>query len=207
MISLLITFQVAIKIINKKRARADRYVSRNLKREAEIMQKVRHRNVVRLLEVMETDSFYYLVTELCCGGELLDLICVRKYLDEDTARKYIAQLVSAVYSMHLSGVLHRSVDKRYLTFQSSWDYMSSLFAISNIYIRTSECTLQCKAIWHSGSYPPSPPPNEKGDKQRYTTNMLRKYCDQFSITKINLNTLPVIFEISVYGYAIFIIHH
>ena len=77
------------------------------------MQKVRHQNVVRLLEVMETDSFYYLVTELCCGGELLDLICERKYLDEDTARRYVAQLVSAVYSMHMRGVLHRSGDKRY----------------------------------------------------------------------------------------------
>ena len=117
MLSLRLKFQVAIKIINKKRARADRYVSRNLKREADIMQRVRHHNVVRLLEVMETDSFYYLVTELCCGGELLDLICERKYLDEDTARKYIAQLVSAVCSMHSSGVLHRSVDKGYLTFQ------------------------------------------------------------------------------------------
>lgn len=73
------------------------------------MQRVCHKNVVRLLEVMETDSFYYLVTELCSGGELLDLICERKYLDEEIARKYVAQLISAVFSMHLNGVVHRLV--------------------------------------------------------------------------------------------------
>ena len=73
------------------------------------MQKVRHQNVVRLLEVMETDSFYYLVTELCCGGELLDVICERKCLDEKISRKFVAQLISAVYSMHLNGVVHRLV--------------------------------------------------------------------------------------------------
>eukprot|EP00794_Sanderia_malayensis_P000605 gene605-1267_t len=101
--------KVAIKIINKKKAREDRYVSRNLKREAEIMQLVRHRNVVRLLEVMETDAFYYLVTELCTGGELLDKICCRKYFDEDTTRKYIQQLISAVLTMHRNRVVHRDL--------------------------------------------------------------------------------------------------
>jgi len=123
--------KVAIKIINKKKASADRYVSRNLKREAEIMQKVRHQNVVRLLEVMETDSFYYLVTELCCGGELLDLICERKYLDEDTARRYIAQLVSAVYSMHLRGVLHRDLKIENFLLDQQGDLKIVDFGLSN----------------------------------------------------------------------------
>ena len=94
-------------MINKRKAREDRYVSRNLKREADLMQRLRHPHIVRLLEVMETDSFYYLVTELCTGGELLDLICERKYLDENTTRKYIQQLLSAVNTMHHSGVVHR----------------------------------------------------------------------------------------------------
>eukprot|EP00795_Rhopilema_esculentum_P017357 gene17357-8945_t len=96
-------------MINKRKAREDRYVSRNLKREADLMQRLRHPHIVRLLEVMETDSFYYLVTELCTGGELLDLICERKYLDENTTRKYIQQLLSAVNSMHHSGVVHRDL--------------------------------------------------------------------------------------------------
>ena len=104
-----IYFKVAIKIINKRKAKQDRYVSRNLKREAEIMQKLRHKNIVGLMEVMETDMFYYLVTELCSGGELLDLICERKHLDEETTRKYVQQLVSAVNAMHQTGVVHRYV--------------------------------------------------------------------------------------------------
>ncbi len=101
--------KVAIKIINKKRAKEDRYVSRNLKREAEIMQLLSHENIVRLLEVMETEAYYYLVTELCSGGELLDKICEKTYFDEDTTRTYIQQLVSAVSCIHRAGVVHRCV--------------------------------------------------------------------------------------------------
>ena len=68
---------------------------------------VRHPNIVQLLEVMETDNFYYLVTELCSGGELLDYICERKRLDENVSKKYVEQLVSAVARLHQSGIVHR----------------------------------------------------------------------------------------------------
>ena len=43
------------------------------------------------------------------GGELLDYICARKMLDEQTARKLIGQLVSAVSDMHNAGIVHRDL--------------------------------------------------------------------------------------------------
>ena len=57
--------QVAIKVIDKKKAKADAYVRKNLRREGKLLQAVRHENVVSLFEIMETDNSYYLVTELC----------------------------------------------------------------------------------------------------------------------------------------------
>ena len=100
-------FQVAIKVIDKKKAREDAYVRKNLRREGKLLQQVRHQNVVRLYEIMETENSYYLVTELCHGGDLMDHICHRKRLDERETKKYIRQIISAVDYLHRAGILHR----------------------------------------------------------------------------------------------------
>ena len=46
---------MAVKIIDKKQAHQDKYVARNMRREAKIMQMIRHPNIVQLLEVVETE--------------------------------------------------------------------------------------------------------------------------------------------------------
>lgn len=56
-----------MKIIDKKRAMQDTYVAKNFKREAKLLQKLRHPNIIRLYEVIETENNYYLITELCSG--------------------------------------------------------------------------------------------------------------------------------------------
>ena len=59
-----------MKVIDKKKAQQDTYVAKNFKREAKLLQMVRHPNILQLLEVIETDSSYYLITELCSGVPL-----------------------------------------------------------------------------------------------------------------------------------------
>jgi len=60
------------------------------------------------LKVMETENSYYLVTEMCGGGDLMSRICSRKRLDELETRRYIRQIVSAVDYLHKAGIIHRS---------------------------------------------------------------------------------------------------
>ena len=57
---------------------------------------------------METENSYYLVMELCAGGDLMSRICGRKRLDELETRRYIRQIVSAVDYLHKAGIIHRS---------------------------------------------------------------------------------------------------
>jgi len=57
---------------------------------------------------METENSYYLVTEMCGGGDLMSRICSRKRLDELETRRYIRQIVSAVDYLHKAGIIHRS---------------------------------------------------------------------------------------------------
>ncbi|KAF7251020.1 Hormonally up-regulated neu tumor-associated kinase [Varanus komodoensis] len=101
--------RVAVKVIDKKRAKKDTYVTKNLRREGQIQQMIRHPNIAQLLDILETENSYYLVMELCPGGNLMHKIYEKKRLEEHEARKYIRQLILAVEHLHRAGVVHRDL--------------------------------------------------------------------------------------------------
>ncbi|KAJ7403706.1 hormonally up-regulated neu tumor-associated kinase-like protein [Willisornis vidua] len=101
--------KVAIKVIDKKKAKQDSYVLKNMKREPRIHQLIKHPNIVQLYETLETDNSYYMVMELCLGGDLLDRICDKKRLAEWEVRRYIRQILFAVEHLHCRGIVHRDL--------------------------------------------------------------------------------------------------
>ena len=50
--------------------------------EIEILRQLDHPNIIRLFEIFSDDKRYYLVTELCTGGELFDEITKRANFSE-----------------------------------------------------------------------------------------------------------------------------
>uniref|UniRef100_A0A8C9F7N6 non-specific serine/threonine protein kinase n=1 Tax=Pavo cristatus TaxID=9049 RepID=A0A8C9F7N6_PAVCR len=68
---------------------------------------IKHPNVVQLYETLETDNSYYMVMELCLGGDLLDRICDKQRLAEREVRRYTRQILSAVGYLHCHGIVHR----------------------------------------------------------------------------------------------------
>ena len=106
---LIILMQVAVKIIETDKIKEE-YVRKNLLREAQLMRRLHHPNIIRLYETMKTSNLYCLVTEVAEGGELLSHVrndFKEKRLSEATARPFIRQLVSALQHLHSSGVVHR----------------------------------------------------------------------------------------------------
>ena len=111
-ILLLYTYiQVAIKIIEIDKIKEE-YVKKNLLREAQLMRRLRHPNIIRLYETMKTNTLYCLVTEVAEGGELLSHVrndCPEKRLTEGSARMFVRQLISALDYLHNAGIVHRWV--------------------------------------------------------------------------------------------------
>lgn len=99
--------QVAIKVIDKKKAKQDSYVLKNMKREPRIHQMIKHPHIVQLYETLETENSYYMVMELCRGGDLMDRICEEKSLEEREVKRYTRQILSAVEHLHRHGIVHR----------------------------------------------------------------------------------------------------
>ncbi|ESL12052.1 protein kinase [Trypanosoma rangeli SC58] len=73
------------------------------------MRKLRHKHVVRLLDVVESTKAYNLVMELAPNGELFDKIVTLERFDEKTARHYFQQLISAVHYCHSLNIAHRDL--------------------------------------------------------------------------------------------------
>uniref|UniRef100_A0A8C5JNZ3 non-specific serine/threonine protein kinase n=1 Tax=Junco hyemalis TaxID=40217 RepID=A0A8C5JNZ3_JUNHY len=71
---------------------------------------IQHPNIVQLYETLETDNSYYMVMELCLGGDLLDRICDQKRLVEQEVRRYTRQILSAVEHLHCQGIVHRKLN-------------------------------------------------------------------------------------------------
>ncbi|KAK2871019.1 hypothetical protein QQF64_002137 [Cirrhinus molitorella] len=101
--------KVAVKVIDKRKAKKDSYVTKNLRREGQIQQMIRHPNITQLLDILETENSYYLVMELCPGGNLMNHIYEKKRLEERDVQKYVRQLVRAVEHLHRAGVVHRDL--------------------------------------------------------------------------------------------------
>lgn len=72
-----------------------------------MLQLIRHPNIVKLLDIMETENSYYLVMEYCKGGDLMEYICQKQRLEEKEVKRLIRQVISAVDYLHRMGILHR----------------------------------------------------------------------------------------------------
>lgn len=70
---------------------------------------LRHDNLIALYDFFWDDRHFYLVLDLCQGGELFDYIVNHDKLDEPTAALVFQQIVSAIAYCHSFGVAHRDL--------------------------------------------------------------------------------------------------
>lgn len=121
---------VAIKVIDKEKILKVGLMAQ-IKREISILRRVRHPNIVQLFEVMATKSKIFFVMELVRGGELFNKVAKGR-LQEETARKYFQQLISAVGFCHSRGVFHRDLKPENLLLDENGDLKVSDFGLSAV---------------------------------------------------------------------------
>ncbi|XP_047120556.1 testis-specific serine/threonine-protein kinase 4-like [Schistocerca piceifrons] len=100
--------EVAIKIVSKFRAPKD-YLRKFLPREIEVVKGLRHKNLIRFYQAIETTHRVYIVMEYAPNGSLLEVIRRESYIKEPRARVWFRQLVDAVEYCHNQGVVHRDI--------------------------------------------------------------------------------------------------
>ncbi|KAF8193006.1 Pkinase-domain-containing protein [Pholiota molesta] len=94
--------RVAIKQIPKA-------MSASLTREIHHHRQLHHPHITQMYEVIATESHIWIVTELCCGGELFDYLVEKGRLSEDETRVIFGQLCLAVDYLHNNNIVHRDL--------------------------------------------------------------------------------------------------
>ena len=102
--------QVAVKVVTLHKIK-DPYVTKNLKREAAIMAKLNHPNIVSLHEVVSVGDFYCLVLDFYPGGNLCDMIGSQEgfKLQEEIARLLFRQILAGLGYLHSKSIIHRDI--------------------------------------------------------------------------------------------------
>lgn len=143
--------QTAIKLIKRKSIPSGSVKEGKIYREITALKRLRHPNIVRLVEVLQNDKYIGIVLEYAPNGELFDYILENKHLKESSACRLFAQLVSAVDYMHAKGIVHRDLKLENILLDeykniiiTDFGFVNSFTSMDNSLMKTS-CGSPCYA--------------------------------------------------------------
>jgi len=80
-----------------------------MKNEIAILKEIDHPNIIKMYEFFSDEKRFYIVTEVCKGGELFDVICEKGSFNEADARILMKQVISCVNYCHKKNIVHRDL--------------------------------------------------------------------------------------------------
>ncbi|XP_021180719.2 serine/threonine-protein kinase DCLK1 isoform X3 [Fundulus heteroclitus] len=115
--------EYALKIISKDKCKGKEQM---IQSEVSILRRVKHPNIVLLIEEMDTRSDLYLVMELVKGGDLFDAIMSSNRYTERDASCMLFNLASAIKYLHSLNIVHRDIKPENLLVYEHHDGSKSL---------------------------------------------------------------------------------
>ncbi|KAI8324428.1 Pkinase-domain-containing protein [Martensiomyces pterosporus] len=97
---------VAVKVIKKTALSGDEQM---VLKEINVVRHLHHPNIVQLLDWFESKDKYYLVFQLCTGGELFQKICDYGHFSEKDAVNHIRTGYQSIAYLHSHNVVHRDI--------------------------------------------------------------------------------------------------
>lgn len=125
--------QVAIKLIKRDTVGGNPSRLGKIRREVTILRGVHHPNIVRLIDMLETDRYIGIILEYASGGELFDYILNHRYLKDSSARRLFSQLVSGVGYLHKKGIVHRDLKLENLLLDRNRNIIITDFGFANTF--------------------------------------------------------------------------
>ncbi|CRK95580.1 CLUMA_CG009041, isoform A [Clunio marinus] len=141
--------KVAVKVIDK--TKLDDVSKAHLFQEVRCMKLVQHPHVVRLYEVIDTQTKLYLILELGDGGDLYDYIMRHESgLSEKLAKEYFRQIVRAISYCHQLHVVHRDLKpENVVFFQKLGVVKLTDFGFSNKFCPGQKLETSCGSLAYS----------------------------------------------------------
>ncbi|KAF9478577.1 Pkinase-domain-containing protein [Pholiota conissans] len=133
--------EVAVKLIRRGNVDTSVRLSK-VEREIEVLKTLKHPNIVRLYDVIETDKYIGIILEYASGGELFDHILAHRYLRERDAAKLFSQLISGVWYIHQKKIVHRDLKLENLLLDRHRNVIITDFGFANRFEHRSDDLMQ-----------------------------------------------------------------
>ncbi|XP_046901884.1 serine/threonine-protein kinase DCLK2 isoform X1 [Hypomesus transpacificus] len=98
--------EFALKIIDKTKCSGKEHLIEN---EVAVLRRVKHPNIIMLIEELDTTSELFLVMELVKGGDLFDAITSSTKYTERDASAMVFNLAGALKYLHSMNIVHRDI--------------------------------------------------------------------------------------------------
>lgn len=134
--------KIAIKILKKDMLKKEDDMMR-IRREIDILRRVRHPNIIQLYEVIETSKYFFFVMECAEKGELSEYIETRTKLEEKDAARFFRQLASAISYLHGMGCAHRDVKPSNILLDWKLNIKVIDFGLGNVYDENEKLKTAC----------------------------------------------------------------
>lgn len=126
----------------------EEYVRKNLDREASILTKLNHPNIVKLYEVVKTKELHCLSLELIRGSNMAIYLRKQKMskISEQKARHFCFQILLAVEHMHNAKILHRDLKLENILVMENDTIKIIDFGLSNVYYPAFKLRTHCGSV-------------------------------------------------------------
>ena len=101
--------EFAIKVMAKRQIEKQKIYVQLLQNELSILGEKSHPNIIRIVDLLEDNTNYYVVSELVKGGELFKRLTKLTSFTESQAADIIHQIMLGLNYMHLQSITHRDI--------------------------------------------------------------------------------------------------
>lgn len=117
-----------------------------LKQEINALKTLSHPNIIKLNSIIETESYFCVLMELCEGGSLDTEIAKRQKFDEQTAKIIFKQILEALQLCHSRDIAHRDLKPSNILITTFPNIKLSDFGLSGIMGSSNLMSTQCGTI-------------------------------------------------------------
>lgn len=107
-----------MKIIKKTSLNQNKVLPTLMMNELDVLKKTNHPNIMNVVEILEDDMHYYVVSEILEGGELFDRITEVQSFSEKKAAYILQQVLLAINYMHKKNISHRDLKPENILLES-----------------------------------------------------------------------------------------